>query len=96
MNASNEMLKRIAPTIQVVLCLNKVDRCTKEELDEAKELVERVFPGLPAVSLSALKGQNTTQVLGLAYQHLDGTDEFGGAGVKNTQPTANLSASKYS
>ncbi|HZY94155.1 MAG TPA: GTPase HflX [Candidatus Bathyarchaeia archaeon] len=96
MNASNEMLKRIAPTIQVVLCLNKVDRCTDQELDEAKLLVDRVFPGVPTVSLSALKGQNTAQVLGLAYQHLNGTGEFGGAGVKNTQPTADLSANKYS
>ena len=72
MSASNGILKRIAANVPVVLCLNKVDRCTEEELAVAKSLVSRVFPDVLQVMLSALKGENTEQVLRLAYKELNG------------------------
>ena len=72
MIASNETLKKIAPTVPLVLCLNKVDRSDQDHMLASRALVSRVFPTAPQISLSALKGQNTEAVAGLAYQHLNG------------------------
>lgn len=71
MSASNEILKKIAPTVPVVLCLNKIDRCNTAQLDEAKTLVSRLFPGTSQVTLSALKGDNTDIVLRKTYEKLN-------------------------
>lgn len=72
LTASNYFLKRIALNVPVVLCDNKIDRCTPDELEERKMLVSRVFSGTPQVELSALTGRNTDQVLKLAYERLNG------------------------
>jgi GTP-binding protein HflX len=69
--ASNEILKRIAPKVPLVVCVNKIDRCGDDQLREAEKLMARVFPGTPQVALSALKGQNTADVIRLGYEHLN-------------------------
>ena len=51
--ASNEILKRIAPNVPLVVCVNKIDRCDNDQLREGEKLVSRVFPGTPQVALSA-------------------------------------------
>jgi GTPase len=68
--ASNDILKRIAPKVPIVVCINKIDRCSDDQLQEGTKLVSRVFPGVPHVVLSALKGSNTEEVVRLGYQHL--------------------------
>jgi GTPase len=68
--ASNDILKRIAPKVPIVVCINKIDRCSDDQLQEGMKLISRVFPGVPHVVLSALKGSNTEEVLRLGYQHL--------------------------
>ena len=73
--ASNEILKRIAPNVPVIVCVNKADRCSEDQLREGEKLVSRVFPGTPLVALSALKGLNADEVVRLGYQHLNGATE---------------------
>jgi GTPase len=70
MTASNEILKRIARKVPLVICINKVDRCGEDQLREGEKLVARVFPGTPQVTLSALKGKNTEEVVRLGYEQL--------------------------
>jgi len=74
--ASNENLKRIAPNVPLIVCVNKIDRCDDEQLREGERLVSRVFPGIPQIALSALKGKNTEEVVRLGYQHLNGGIEL--------------------
>jgi GTPase len=71
MTASNEILKRIAPKAPLMICINKVDRCSEDQLREGEKLVARVFPSTPQVALSALKGENTAEVVRLGYEHLN-------------------------
>jgi len=72
LTASNYTLKQIAPSVPLLICINKVDKSDASHLEEGKMLVSRVFPGIPQVTLSALKGLNTQEVLRLGYQHLNG------------------------
>ena len=72
LTASNEILKRIAPNVPLILCINKIDRCDENQIQQGKSLVSQVFPGTPQIALSALKGANTVEVLRLGYQHLNG------------------------
>lgn len=72
LNASKEILKRIAPNVSVVLCINKVDLCDDGQLQEGKMLISRAFPMVPQVALSALKGENADQAIRLVYQQLNG------------------------
>jgi GTPase Era involved in 16S rRNA processing len=65
-------LKQIAPNVPLLICINKVDKAGESQLEEGKMLVSRLFPGIPQVALSALKGRNTEEVLRLGYQHLNG------------------------
>jgi GTPase len=69
--ASNETLKRIAPKVPLVVCVNKIDRCNDDQLREGEKLVSRILPGTPQVALSALKGNNTGEVIRLGYEHLN-------------------------
>ncbi len=71
MTASNETLKRIAPNVPIIVCVNKIDRCSDDQLRKAELLVSRVFPGTPQIAISALKGRNTEEVVRLGYQHLN-------------------------
>ncbi len=72
LTASNYILKRIALNVPLIICINKIDRCTPDELRERKAVVSRVFLGTPQVDLSALKGTNSGEVLRLTYQQLNG------------------------
>ncbi|TMI24617.1 GTPase HflX [Candidatus Bathyarchaeota archaeon] len=72
--ASNETLKRIAPNVPLIVCVNKIDRCSQDQLHEGEMLVSRIFPKTPRIALSALKGQNTQEVVRLGYQQLNGQD----------------------
>ncbi|MEK6919828.1 MAG: GTPase HflX [Thermoproteota archaeon] len=78
LTASNYILKRIALNVPLIICANKVDRCTPDELKERKMLLSRAFAGTPQVELSALKGTNTDRVLELAYQQLNGVPLISG------------------
>jgi 50S ribosomal subunit-associated GTPase HflX len=71
-NASSQILKQIAPNVPLLVCINKVDKSNEGQLVEGKALVSRLFPGIPQVALSALKGRNTEEVLRLGYQQLNG------------------------
>ncbi len=82
--ASNDVLKKIAPDLPLVLCVNKIDRCSEAQLGEAKTLISRVFPGVPQVSLSALKGSNVNDVLHQAREKL----------AKESQPKAEQAPSR--
>ncbi|HZY46506.1 MAG TPA: hypothetical protein VFE96_01800, partial [Candidatus Bathyarchaeia archaeon] len=42
------------------------------QLQEAKKLISRTFDGIPIIGLSALKGNNTGEVVTEAYHHLNG------------------------
>ncbi len=68
--ASNNILKRIAPDLPLVVCVNKADLCISDQLREAKMLVSRIFAGVPQVTVSALKGENTRELLGMVRQAL--------------------------
>lgn len=70
--ASNYVLKRIALNVPLIICVNKIDRCSADELRGRKMLISRVFAGVTQVDLSALKGTNADRVLTLAYQQLNG------------------------
>src|SRR5256885_1201631 len=71
LTASNYTLKQIAPKVPLLICINKVDKSDESRVEEGKRLVSRGFPGIPQVTLSALKGRNTEEVLRLSYQHLN-------------------------
>lgn len=84
MTASNEILKRIAPNVPLIVCVNKIDRCSENQILEAQKLISRVLPGTPQIALSALKGRNAEEVTKAGYQHLSGglehkSLELGGA-----------------
>jgi len=68
--ASSEILKKIAPTVPLVLCINKVDKCDQDHMLAGRKLVTDIFPAAPEIALSALKGQNTEAVLRFAYHQL--------------------------
>ncbi len=72
LTASNENLKRIAPNVPVIICVNKEDLCNDGQVRESKMLIFRVFPGTPQITLSALNGHNTEEVVRLTYQQLNG------------------------
>lgn len=72
MTASNETLKRIAPNVPLIVCVNKIDRCSEDQIREREKLVSRVLPGTPQIALSALKGRNAEEVIKAGYQHLSG------------------------
>ena len=75
LSASGKVLKDIAPSLPLVLCVNKADRCKETQLAEAKKLILQEFPGSPQVVLSALKGENVTDVLHSARQTLEDKDK---------------------
>ncbi|MBO0888133.1 GTPase HflX [Candidatus Bathyarchaeota archaeon] len=70
--ASNEILKRVAPNVPLIICVNKKDRSSDDQLREGVKLVSRVFPGTPQVAISALSGENTEEVIRMGYQQLTG------------------------
>src|SRR5437870_10111715 len=72
LTASYQTLRKIAADTPVIICANKIDLTNPIQLDEARKLVGRVFGGTPIVDASALKGENVDQVVGLAFQHLNG------------------------
>src|SRR5947208_13700770 len=71
LTASNYTLKQIAPKVPLLICINKVDKSDESRVEEGKGLVSRVFPGVPQVTLSAVKGRNTEAFLRLCYQPLN-------------------------
>src|SRR5207247_5385597 len=50
--ASNETLKRIAPNVPLIVCVNKIDRCSQDQLHEDEMLVSRIFPKTHQVAIS--------------------------------------------
>ena len=72
LTASNEILKRIAPNVPLIVCVNKIDLCSDDQIREAEKLVSRVLPGTPQIALSALKGRNAEEVITAGYRHLGG------------------------
>ena len=73
LTASREILKKIATKVPLVICANKTDLCNDDRLQEGKKLISRTFDGVPLVELSALKGNNTEEVVKQAYHHLNGS-----------------------
>ncbi len=73
LNASKEILKKIAAKVPLVICANKTDRSSAQQLEEGKKLISRTFEGVPLIELSALKGINTDEVVKEAYHHLNGS-----------------------
>jgi len=73
LNASKEILKKIAAKVPLVICANKTDRSSDLQLEEGKKLISRTFEGVPLIELSALKGINTEAVVKEAYHHLNGS-----------------------
>ena len=71
-SASKEILRKIATKVPLVICANKTDLCNDDQLQEGKKLISRTFEGIPLVELSALKGNNTDEVVKRAYHHLNG------------------------
>ncbi|HEX4919448.1 MAG TPA: GTPase HflX [Candidatus Bathyarchaeia archaeon] len=71
LTASREVLKKIAPNVPLILCINKVDKCDQDHMLAGRSLVSTLFPGTPEVTLSALRGQNTESVVRLAYHQLN-------------------------
>ena len=70
--ASKEILKRVAPNVPLIICVNKKDRCSDDQLREGVKLVSRVFPGTSQVAISARSGENTEEVIRMGYQQLTG------------------------
>lgn len=70
-NASNEILKKIAPNVPLIVCINKIDKSSVSRLQEGERLVSRIFPGIPQVALSAKKGTSVNEVVRVGYQHLN-------------------------
>ena len=73
MTASKEILNKIAAKVHIVICANKTDLCTIDQLTEAKKLISRTFDEVPIIELSALKGTHTDDVVKEAYHHLNGS-----------------------
>jgi GTPase len=73
LNASRDILKKIAAKVPLVICANKTDRSSTEQLEEGRKLITRTFEGVPLIELSALKGINTDEVVKEAYHHLNGS-----------------------
>ena len=69
--ASSEILKKIAPNVPLVLCINKVDKSDQDHMLAARNLVSTIFPSAPEITFSALKGQNADAVIRLAYHQLN-------------------------
>jgi GTP-binding protein HflX len=80
LSASKEILKKIATKVPLVICANKTDLCKDDQLEEGKKLISRTFDGVPLVELSALKGNNTEEVVKQAYNHLNGSATFAPSG----------------
>src|SRR5712692_8523652 len=73
LTASKEILTKIASKVPLVICANKTDLCNDERLEEGKKLISRTFKDIPLIELSALKGNNTEEVVKQAYHHLNGS-----------------------
>jgi len=80
LSASKEILKKIATKVPLVICANKTDLCNDDQLQEGRRLILRTFEGVPLVELSALKGNNTEEVVKEAYHHLNGSASFAPSG----------------
>lgn len=72
LTASKEILNKIAAKVPLVICANKTDLTNPDQLQEAKKLIARTFETTPMISLSALKGTNTNEVVDEVYHHLNG------------------------
>ena len=94
LSASSQVLKHIAPSLPLVLCINKTDRCTETQLAEAKKLITQEFPSAPKVVLSALKGENVTDVLHSARETLENKSKTTGEPVSRVVPPIIVDQSK--
>ncbi len=58
-----ETLARVAPGLQKLVALNKIDRVEEETLAEIRAAYQEIFPGIDICDLSARTGQGLPQLL---------------------------------
>jgi len=61
--ASDEILRRVAPATTLIICLNKIDLINQEEIDEKTRIIREIFPYQPIVAISAKKKINLQKLI---------------------------------
>jgi len=59
----NRTLRQVDTTGKVIVCGNKIDRVSQEQLEVASNEIKRHFPGVPLSQISALTGENVDKLL---------------------------------
>ena len=59
-----------ADQLEKILVLNKIDRANPEARTEHAALFEQLFPGVPAVPVSALTGENLSALIEMIFERL--------------------------
>ena len=59
----NRILRQVDTTGKVIVCGNKIDRVSQEQLEVASNEIKRHFPGVPLSQISALTGENVDKLL---------------------------------
>lgn len=68
--ASDEILRRVAPATPLIICLNKIDLIHGDKIYEKAEIVREVFSYQPIVAISAKKRLNLEQLLCEVKKHI--------------------------
>jgi len=70
LTSSNDILRKLGVSGEIIICLNKIDLVSKDRLDEIQNLVRKHFPGLRIVPLSAKAGENIADVINILHDRI--------------------------
>jgi GTP-binding protein HflX len=62
-SSTSKILREIEVNAQLIVCANKIDLVSREHLEEATEIIQRHFIGLPIIKISAKTGENINELL---------------------------------
>lgn len=65
-----QILSEVGITSPTIICANKMDLTTFEQLEDAEELIHKYFPNEPIIPVSLKTGENLEQVLALLESKL--------------------------
>lgn len=66
----SQILREVEVGAPIIICANKIDLISTEELDEAEATVRKYFPNEPIVPISITEQRNLTTLLGLVESKL--------------------------
>jgi len=62
-DSSHEIISKIAPSVELVIALNKIDLMKDEDIEKAIKVVKEIFPYTDIIPISAKKGINLNSLV---------------------------------